>query len=50
LTKSAQRDFKKPYNWDEYAAVFFPKAEALVERAEAAHEEGNVEKASELYL
>lgn len=41
---------KEPYNWDEYASFFFPKAEELVADAEAAEREGNQEKASELYL
>ncbi|OTB03038.1 hypothetical protein M426DRAFT_263842 [Hypoxylon sp. CI-4A] len=44
------KGLKRPYNWDEYAQFFFPKAEELVARAETAEEEGNREKASELYL
>ncbi|KAI0485299.1 yellowish-green 1-like protein [Xylariaceae sp. FL0804] len=39
-----------PYDWDEYAECFFPKAAELVAAAEAAEKEGNKEKASELYL
>ncbi|TKA52113.1 hypothetical protein B0A49_11935, partial [Cryomyces minteri] len=45
-----KRDFKEPYNWDEYAPVYFPKAEELVGEAEKAEKEGHKEKASELYL
>ncbi|KAK3680581.1 hypothetical protein LTR37_021158 [Vermiconidia calcicola] len=45
-----ERDFKEPYNWDEYAQVFFPKAEELVAEAEKAEKEGSKEKASELFL
>ena len=45
-----QEGFKEPYNWDEYAQVFFPKAEELVSQAEEAEREGNKERASELYL
>ncbi|KAL2358455.1 Alpha/Beta hydrolase protein [Cryomyces antarcticus] len=45
-----KRDFKEPYDWDEYAPVYFPKAEELVSEAEKAEKEGHKEKASELYL
>ena len=45
-----QKDMKEPYDWDEYAKEFFPEAEDLTRRADAAVEEGNQEKASELYL
>ncbi|KAI0174872.1 Alpha/Beta hydrolase protein [Pestalotiopsis sp. NC0098] len=45
-----QKDLKEPYNWDEYASCFFPKAEELVTRAIAAENSGEREKASELYL
>ena len=41
---------KEPYNWDEYAQTFFPKAEELVVEAEKAEKEGHRDKASELYL
>ncbi|KAL7628238.1 hypothetical protein AAE478_002437 [Parahypoxylon ruwenzoriense] len=45
------KGLKRPYDWDEYALCFFPKAEQLVARARAAEEEErNQEKASELYL
>jgi dienelactone hydrolase len=41
---------KEPYDWDSYAQEYFPKAEELVAAAEKAEQEGNQEKASELYL
>lgn len=41
---------KEPYDWDEYASFFFPKAYALAARAEKAERAGNKEEASELYL
>lgn len=44
------KGLKRPYDWDEYARCFFPKAEELVARAKAAEDEGHKEKASELYL
>ncbi|CAJ2513474.1 Uu.00g015930.m01.CDS01 [Anthostomella pinea] len=44
------KGLKEPYDWDEYAQCFFPKAEELVSSAEAAENEGDKEKASELYL
>ncbi|KAI1339548.1 yellowish-green 1-like protein [Xylariaceae sp. FL0016] len=44
------KGLKPPYDWDEYAQCFFPKAEELVGSAKAAESEGNREKASELYL
>lgn len=44
------KGLKRPYDWDEYAQCFFPKAEELVAQAKAAEDEGNQEKASELYL
>ncbi|KAI1415649.1 yellowish-green 1-like protein [Hypoxylon sp. FL1857] len=44
------KGLKRPYDWDEYAQCFFPKAEELVARAKDAEGEGNPEKASELYL
>ncbi|KAK6084409.1 hypothetical protein SCUP234_01791 [Seiridium cupressi] len=45
-----QKDLKEPYDWDEYASCFFPKAEELTAIAEAAEKAGEREKASELYL
>ena len=47
---NVQKDLKEPYNWDEYAETFFPKAEELVARAAEAENAGEREKAAELYL
>lgn len=44
------KNFKEPYNWDEYARVFFPQAEHLASVAREAESNGEVEKASEYYL
>jgi pimeloyl-ACP methyl ester carboxylesterase len=44
------KGLKEPYDWDEYASMFFPKAYALAARAEKAEAEGKLEEASELYL
>ncbi|KAI0593425.1 yellowish-green 1-like protein [Biscogniauxia sp. FL1348] len=44
------KGLKPPYDWDEYAQCFFPKAEELVASAKAAEEKGKLEEASELYL
>ena len=41
---------KEPYNWDEYAPFYFPKAEELAQRASEAEKAGEKAKASELYL
>ena len=41
---------KEPYNWDEYAPFYFPKAEELAQRAREAEKAGEKDKASELYL
>jgi hypothetical protein len=41
---------KEPWDWDEYAQCFFPKAEELARRAGEAEQAGEKEKASELYL
>jgi hypothetical protein len=41
---------KEPYDWDEYAQCFFPKAEELAQRASEAEKAGEKDKASELYL
>ncbi|KAK3367943.1 yellowish-green 1-like protein [Podospora didyma] len=41
---------KEPYDWDEYAGFFFPKAEELAAAAKTAEEQGNKEMACELYL
>lgn len=44
------RDFKEPYNWDDYAQVYFPQAEKLNSIAQEAESKGEIEKASEYYL
>ncbi|KAK3690415.1 yellowish-green 1-like protein [Podospora appendiculata] len=45
-----KKGLKEPYNWDEYAEMFFPKAEELSRIAEQAEQAGEREKASEYYL
>jgi hypothetical protein len=45
-----KKDLKEPYNWDEYAETFFPKAEELAKIAADAEKAGEKEKASEYYL
>ncbi|KAI9661259.1 MAG: hypothetical protein M1821_009586 [Bathelium mastoideum] len=45
-----KKGLKEPYDWDEYAQEFFPKAEELVQKAEEAEKAGEKEKASEFYL
>ncbi|KAK0724290.1 yellowish-green 1-like protein [Lasiosphaeris hirsuta] len=45
-----KKGLKEPYDWDEYAASFFPKAEELAAIAAAAEAAGETEKASEYYL
>jgi len=51
LLRQRQKEGQKPpYDWDKYAQAFFPKAEELAAEAEKAEQEGNKEKASELYL
>jgi pimeloyl-ACP methyl ester carboxylesterase len=40
----------EPYDWDEYASHFFPKAEELTARATEAESAGEKDKASELFL
>ena len=47
---AVQKDMKEPYNWEDYAHVFFPQAEELVGRAAEAEKAGEKEKACELYL
>ncbi|RMZ79235.1 hypothetical protein DV737_g3496, partial [Chaetothyriales sp. CBS 132003] len=41
---------KEPYDWDELAQKFFPKAEELAQIAAEAEKAGEKEKASEYYL
>jgi hypothetical protein len=45
-----KRDFKPPYDWDEYARAHFPQAEKLLNVARKADAKGEIEKASEYYL
>ncbi|KAK3985344.1 Alpha/Beta hydrolase protein [Cladorrhinum sp. PSN332] len=45
-----EKGLKEPYNWDEYAQMFFPKAQELARIAEEAEKSGQKEKASEYYL
>lgn len=45
-----KKGMKEPYDWDEYAKTFFPKAEELLRLASWAEKVGNTEMASELYL
>lgn len=41
---------KEPYDWDEYASMFLPKAAELAKTAVDAERNGETEKASEYYL
>lgn len=50
VTEMIARDMKEPYNWDEYAKIYFSQAEKLVQIAEEAEGKGEKEKASEYYL
>ena len=50
VSELTKRDFKEPYNWDEYAKVYFPQAEHLKSIAQEADAAGEREKASEYYL
>ncbi|CAN8100973.1 unnamed protein product [Discula destructiva] len=45
-----QKGLREPYDWDEYAEMFFPKAHELERIAAEAETAGNKEKASEYYL
>ena len=47
---SNQKGLKEPYDWDEYAQMYFPKAGELTKIAEEAEQAGEKEKASEYYL
>jgi hypothetical protein len=44
------KNFKEPYNWDEYAQMYFPRARELAKIAEEAEANGEKAKASEYYL
>jgi dienelactone hydrolase len=50
VSELVSKDFKEPYNWDEYAQVYFPQAEKLSKIAQEAESKGEKEKASEYYL
>lgn len=50
VDEMVKRDMKEPYNWDEYAKIYFPQAEKLAGIAEEAERKGEKEKASEYYL
>jgi len=50
LSEMKAQDMREPYDWDAYARVFFPQAEALKATAVAAETAGELEKASEYYL
>ncbi|KAK5938033.1 hypothetical protein PMZ80_009622 [Knufia obscura] len=45
-----KKGLKEPYDWDEYAQMYFPKAEELTKTAEEAEKAGEKEKACEYYL
>ncbi|OAP64647.1 hypothetical protein AYL99_00619 [Fonsecaea erecta] len=45
-----KKGLKEPFDWDEYAQIYFPKAEELSKIAEEAEKAGETEKASEYYL
>lgn len=47
---SIQKGLKEPYDWDEYADMFFPKAQELAHIAAEAEKAGEKERASEYYL
>ena len=50
MLTGAKKGLKEPYDWDEYAQMYFPKAEELSKIAEEAENAGEKEKASEYYL
>jgi dienelactone hydrolase len=50
VSELVAKDFKEPYNWDDYASVYFPQAESLKKIAQDAESKGEIEKASEYYL
>lgn len=45
-----QKGLKEPYDWDEYAEMFFPKARELARIAEISESQGEKAKASEYFL
>ncbi|KAF2108614.1 Alpha/Beta hydrolase protein [Lophiotrema nucula] len=50
VSELVAKDFKEPYNWDDYARMYFPQAESLSNIAAEAEKAGEIEKASEYYL
>ncbi|PVH94696.1 alpha/beta-hydrolase [Periconia macrospinosa] len=50
VSELVAKGFKEPYNWDEYAKVYFPQAERLADVAREAQAKGEKEKASEYFL
>ncbi|KAF2659528.1 alpha/beta-hydrolase [Lophiostoma macrostomum CBS 122681] len=50
VSELVKQDFKEPYDWDAYAKMYFPQAEALSKIAQDAEAKGEIEKASEYYL
>lgn len=50
VDEMVKRGMKEPYDWDEYAKMYFPQAEKLAGVAREAEGKGEVEKASEYYL
>lgn len=50
LTIAKQKGLKEPYDWDEYAETFFPKAQELSKMAAEAEKADEKDKASEYYL
>jgi hypothetical protein len=50
VEEMTKRDMKEPYDWDEYAKIYFPQAEKLNKIAQEAESKGEKEKASEYYL
>lgn len=45
-----QKGLKEPYDWDDFAEAFFPKAQELASIASDASQSGDKAKASEYYL
>ncbi|PFH62520.1 hypothetical protein XA68_13259 [Ophiocordyceps unilateralis] len=50
FTELIKQGVKEPYDWDGWAASFFPQAEALTGTAAEAEAKGDKDKASEYYL
>ena len=50
MEEMVKKDMKPPYNWDEYAPIYFPQAEKLAKAAEEAEQAGEHEKACQYYL